>query len=103
MNTVRSINEIKSLTSVYVTPLPAALTEFNWHTLVQDILPGEWQLMNNWASKKADMKDIPSYVSGFRSLSSSSSYCQDMISDFAQCCGGCKKDECSPVRSVFAA
>lgn len=47
-----------------VTPLPTALTEFNWHTLVQDILPGEWQLMDDWASKKANLKDILSHVSG---------------------------------------
>ncbi|KAG1805214.1 beta-lactamase/transpeptidase-like protein [Suillus subaureus] len=47
-----------------VTPLPPALSEFNWHTLVQDILPGEWQLMDDWASKKANMKDILSHVSG---------------------------------------
>ncbi|KAG2128999.1 beta-lactamase/transpeptidase-like protein [Suillus clintonianus] len=47
-----------------VTPLPPALTEFNWHTLVQDILPGEWQLMDDWASKKANLKDILSHVSG---------------------------------------
>jgi len=47
-----------------VTPLPPALSEFNWHTLVQDILPGEWQLMDEWASKKANMKDILSHVSG---------------------------------------
>ncbi|KAG2069269.1 beta-lactamase/transpeptidase-like protein [Suillus decipiens] len=47
-----------------VTPLPPALSEFNWHTLVQDILPGEWQLMDEWASKKANIKDILSHVSG---------------------------------------
>ncbi|KAG1754554.1 beta-lactamase/transpeptidase-like protein [Suillus lakei] len=47
-----------------VTPLPTALTEFNWHTLVQDILPGEWQLMDDWASKKANLKDILSHMSG---------------------------------------
>jgi CubicO group peptidase (beta-lactamase class C family) len=50
-----------------VTPLPPALSEFNWHTLVQDILPGEWQLMDEWASKKANMKDILSHVSGLPS------------------------------------
>ncbi|KAG2141566.1 beta-lactamase/transpeptidase-like protein [Suillus cothurnatus] len=50
-----------------VTPLPPTLSEFNWHTLVQDILPGEWQLMDEWASKKANMKDILSHVSGLPS------------------------------------
>ncbi|KAG2041986.1 hypothetical protein BDR03DRAFT_944242 [Suillus americanus] len=53
-----SINGTRSLTSVYVTPLPPALTEFNWHTLVRDILPAEWHLMNNWASNKANLKAI---------------------------------------------
>ncbi|OAX32863.1 beta-lactamase/transpeptidase-like protein [Rhizopogon vinicolor AM-OR11-026] len=47
-----------------VTPLPPALTEFNWHTSIQDLLPGEWQLMDEWASRKANMKDILSHVSG---------------------------------------
>ncbi|KAG1859372.1 beta-lactamase/transpeptidase-like protein [Suillus subalutaceus] len=47
-----------------VTPLPPALSEFNWHTLVQDILPGEWKLMDDWASEKPNMKDILSHVSG---------------------------------------
>ncbi|KAG1805230.1 uncharacterized protein BJ212DRAFT_1486279 [Suillus subaureus] len=30
-----------------ITPLPPALCEFNWHTLVQYILPGEWQLVDD--------------------------------------------------------
>ncbi|KAG1735692.1 beta-lactamase/transpeptidase-like protein [Suillus paluster] len=47
-----------------VTPLPPDLKEFNWHSTVEDILPGEWQLMDEWASKKANMKDILSHVSG---------------------------------------
>ncbi|KAJ8593158.1 beta-lactamase/transpeptidase-like protein [Rhizopogon salebrosus TDB-379] len=50
-----------------VTPLPPALTELNWHTSVHDILPGEWQLMDEWASKKANLKDILSHVSGLPS------------------------------------
>jgi len=47
-----------------VTPLPPTLTEFSWHTPVQDILPGEWKLMDEWASRKANLKDILSHVSG---------------------------------------
>ncbi|KAG1877404.1 beta-lactamase/transpeptidase-like protein [Suillus subluteus] len=54
-----------------VTPLPPALSEFNWHTSVQDILPGEWKLMDDWASEKANMKDILSHVSGLAGLSKS--------------------------------
>ena len=47
-----------------VTPLPLTLMEFSWHTPVQDILPGEWKLMDEWASRKANLKDILSHVSG---------------------------------------
>jgi hypothetical protein len=47
-----------------VTPLPPTLTEFNWHSKIQDILPGEWKLMDEWASKKANLEDILSHVSG---------------------------------------
>ncbi|KAG1846985.1 beta-lactamase/transpeptidase-like protein [Suillus subalutaceus] len=49
---------------INITPLPPALSEFNWHTLVKDILSGEWQLMDDWASEKANMADILSHVSG---------------------------------------
>jgi CubicO group peptidase (beta-lactamase class C family) len=47
-----------------VTPLPPVLKELNWYTAVQDVLPEEWQLMDGWASKKANLKDILSHVSG---------------------------------------
>ncbi|KZT23833.1 beta-lactamase/transpeptidase-like protein [Neolentinus lepideus HHB14362 ss-1] len=46
------------------TPLPPGLKEFNWNTKVKDILPGEWQIMDSWASEKANIRDILSHVSG---------------------------------------
>ncbi|KIJ64017.1 hypothetical protein HYDPIDRAFT_91246 [Hydnomerulius pinastri MD-312] len=47
-----------------VTALPPGLTEITWHTRLSDILPGEWQLMNEWASERATLRDILSHVSG---------------------------------------
>ncbi|TFK57591.1 beta-lactamase/transpeptidase-like protein [Heliocybe sulcata] len=46
------------------TPLPPGLKEFTWNTKVKDILPGEWQIMDEWASEKANIRDILSHVSG---------------------------------------
>ncbi|KAI0063209.1 beta-lactamase/transpeptidase-like protein [Artomyces pyxidatus] len=46
------------------TPLPAGLKELNWDTRLKDILPGEWELMDPWASEKANLVDILSHVSG---------------------------------------
>ncbi|KAI6044606.1 beta-lactamase/transpeptidase-like protein [Pisolithus marmoratus] len=47
-----------------VTALPPGLTELTWHTRVKDLLPGEWQLMDESASERANLKDILSHVSG---------------------------------------
>ncbi|KAH7890288.1 beta-lactamase/transpeptidase-like protein [Phlebopus sp. FC_14] len=47
-----------------VTALPSELTEITWRTKVKDLLPGEWQLMDEWASERADLRDILSHVSG---------------------------------------
>lgn len=46
------------------TALPPGLKEFDWHTKVKDILPREWELMDEWASEKATILDILSHVSG---------------------------------------
>lgn len=46
------------------TPLPPGLKEFDWNTKVKDILPGEWEVMDSWASEKANIRDILSHVSG---------------------------------------
>lgn len=47
-----------------VTALPLGLMELTWHTKVKDLLPGEWRLMDEWASERANLKDILSHVSG---------------------------------------
>ncbi|KZP01789.1 beta-lactamase/transpeptidase-like protein [Calocera viscosa TUFC12733] len=46
-----------------VTALPAGV-EFDWTTKVIDLLPGEWKLMDDWATSKADLLDIFSHVTG---------------------------------------
>ncbi|KAI0343583.1 beta-lactamase/transpeptidase-like protein [Trametopsis cervina] len=50
-----------------VTPLPEGVEAFNWYTRVKDILPDDWQLMNEWANEKATFRDILSHVSGLES------------------------------------
>lgn len=47
-----------------VTALPSGLTKFDWDTKVVDILPDEWQLMDEWANSKANIRDILTHVSG---------------------------------------
>lgn len=50
-----------------VTALPPAFesaNDFNWHTKINDLLPGEWGLMDEWAHEKASLRDILSHVSG---------------------------------------
>ena len=46
------------------TPLPGGLSSLTWKTKVADILPGDWRLMDPWASQKANLIDILSHVSG---------------------------------------
>ncbi|KAI6135848.1 beta-lactamase/transpeptidase-like protein [Pisolithus thermaeus] len=47
-----------------VTALPSGATELTWHTKVKDLLPGEWQLIDEWASERTNLKDILSHVTG---------------------------------------
>ncbi|KAI0792431.1 beta-lactamase/transpeptidase-like protein [Abortiporus biennis] len=47
-----------------VTSLPPGLTAFNWQTKVKDVLPGEWKLIDSFATEKANFQDIFSHVSG---------------------------------------
>lgn len=47
-----------------VTPLPAGVTEFNWQSKLVNLLPGEWKLMDKWASEKVSVRDLLSHVSG---------------------------------------
>ena len=46
-----------------VTALPSGLSELSWHTRLRDLLP-DWQLMDEWASERANLRDILSHVSG---------------------------------------
>ncbi|KAI5119180.1 hypothetical protein M0805_000634 [Coniferiporia weirii] len=46
------------------TPLPETLSELNWETKIRDVLPGEWELQDKWASEKANFRDILSHMSG---------------------------------------
>ncbi|KAH8116769.1 beta-lactamase/transpeptidase-like protein [Phellopilus nigrolimitatus] len=46
------------------TPLPNTLSALNWNSKIKDILPGEWELQDSWASEKADIRDVLSHVSG---------------------------------------
>ena len=47
-----------------VTPLPAGLTTFDWETKLVDLLPDEWALEDEWASKKANVRDTLTHVTG---------------------------------------
>ncbi|KAH8991093.1 beta-lactamase/transpeptidase-like protein, partial [Lactarius hatsudake] len=49
------------------TPLPTGLSTLSWQTKLADILPGDWGLSDSWASKKANLIDILSHVSGMPS------------------------------------
>ncbi|KAH9055951.1 beta-lactamase/transpeptidase-like protein [Lactarius vividus] len=46
------------------TPLPTGLSSLSWQTKLADILPGDWELSDPWASRKANLIDILSHVSG---------------------------------------
>ncbi|KAH9063767.1 beta-lactamase/transpeptidase-like protein [Lactarius deliciosus] len=46
------------------TPLPIGLSTLSWQTKLVDILPGDWELSDPWASKKANLIDILTHVSG---------------------------------------
>jgi hypothetical protein len=47
-----------------VTPLPDGLTTFTWDTKLKDLLPDDWQLMDQSASEQARIRDILSHMSG---------------------------------------
>ncbi|KAF8495154.1 beta-lactamase/transpeptidase-like protein [Russula emetica] len=49
------------------TSLPAGLSTLTWKTKVADILLNDWELMDPWASQKANLIDILSHVSGVAS------------------------------------
>ena len=47
-----------------VTTLPRGVTSFTWDTKVRALLPDDWELMDNWASERASLRDILGHVSG---------------------------------------
>lgn len=50
-----------------VTALPDGLHTFTWDTKIQHLLrtqDAEWKLMDEWATKNANVRDILSHVSG---------------------------------------
>jgi hypothetical protein len=51
-----------------VTPLPGDLQDFTWKTKLKDLLPGDWELMDAWASEATSIRDALSHVSGLPRL-----------------------------------
>ncbi|KAL1945494.1 hypothetical protein VTO73DRAFT_2345 [Trametes versicolor] len=47
-----------------VTPLPPAVDTFDWDTKVQELLPDEWALQDEWANVKANLRDAFGHVTG---------------------------------------
>lgn len=47
-----------------VTPLPAGTTRLDWDTKIAAILPDEWQLDDEWATRAANIRDVLGHVSG---------------------------------------
>ncbi|KAI0742270.1 beta-lactamase/transpeptidase-like protein [Daedaleopsis nitida] len=46
------------------TALPPTLTTLSWDTEVKALLPDDWQLDQEWATEKANLRDILTHVSG---------------------------------------
>ncbi|KAJ7461808.1 beta-lactamase/transpeptidase-like protein [Mycena galericulata] len=44
--------------------LPPGVREFNWDTKMRDLLPDEWMVEDEWATEKADLKDLLSHRTG---------------------------------------
>lgn len=47
-----------------VTPLPDGLHRLDWDTKLKDILPGQWELMDVFASELTSIKDLLSHQTG---------------------------------------
>ncbi|PCH42876.1 beta-lactamase/transpeptidase-like protein [Wolfiporia cocos MD-104 SS10] len=47
-----------------VTPLPPNVPRFDWDTKIHALLPDDWALADEWASSKANLRDVLSHVSG---------------------------------------
>ncbi|KAF8207383.1 beta-lactamase/transpeptidase-like protein [Mycena galopus ATCC 62051] len=46
------------------TALPSGVTAFTWDTKMHDLLPGEWMTEDEFSTKKADLRDLLSHVTG---------------------------------------
>ncbi len=46
------------------TSLPPSVTKLEWRTKLVDLLPDDWKLMDEWADKHANLRDILAHVSG---------------------------------------
>ena len=47
-----------------VTPLPSTVEVFDWDTKMNDLLPGEWALEDQWASAKTNLRDAFGHITG---------------------------------------
>ncbi|KAI0669553.1 beta-lactamase/transpeptidase-like protein [Trametes maxima] len=46
------------------TPLPPGVKVFDWDTKIQNLLPGEWALVDDWATSKTNLRDLFGHVTG---------------------------------------
>ena len=47
-----------------VTALPASVSSFTWDTKVQDLLPEDWVLDQEWTTEKANLRDLLGHLTG---------------------------------------
>ncbi|KAF7325850.1 Zn(2)-C6 fungal-type domain-containing protein [Mycena kentingensis (nom. inval.)] len=47
-----------------VTELPDTIKQFDWSTKVHDLLPGQWEVEDEWTTKKADLRDLLAHLTG---------------------------------------
>ena len=47
-----------------VTALPPSVSSFTWDTKVQDLLPEDWVLDQEWTTKKANLRDLLGHLTG---------------------------------------
>ena len=45
-------------------PLPVGMKKFDWDTKIRDLLPDDWELADEWATAKLNVRDILTHVSG---------------------------------------
>ncbi len=45
-------------------PLPRGLLEITWETKIEQLLPGIWKLKDEWATEKANIKDLLTHTWG---------------------------------------